>query len=672
MGDYRRVVYPTNSKGQVCGRDVPGRPFLYFFDLSLCLRMAPVAVFTGCPTPQVCVSSCPDYYWSWKSPYNTPNPLSARELMICLDGKNATDPEFFQVPIDDLVRTRKCAPYTFNSKPVFGRCMPSQINRLLSNGTGKIYDSAGQQIVLTDSQDKRVSGVSVVRGRDTIMHLTDAFEKIASDLAVSWPTILICLSVSIVLSFVWIVTLRCCAGVMVWSSLILFVLLFTASAGFCFYRWHYLRNTAEEIPSELTFDLTLYFRSASLWLAFGIISAIILVIIVLVLIFLRDRIRIAIAIMNEASKALIHMTSVFFWPLLPLVLEFLVIAQVLFVSISLRSISDPVMVQDSNNQTLPPLSSEEKARKDLQDFFKLIPCDPLTNSSAGKACRFLYYGDRKYTIFLQLFNVFMFFWLVNFVRSLAEMTLAGTFAHFYYSRSDPNAMPKCPLLQSFYRAAVFHIGSLALGSLLLALFQWLRLLLEYLDAKLKKFDNGCTRICSRCCCCFLWCLERFIRFLNRNAFIMIAIHGQNFCSAARTAFNLLVRNLVRVFVVDKVTDFLLFVGKLVVIVISAALAYLYLNGVIFADTPFADMAPELHYIAVPVLIVVIGSYIVTSLFASVYAMGVDTIFLCFLEDLETNDGSPEKPYYMNKELLNILGKKNKQQPLKGIEMDEAN
>lgn len=30
-----------------------------------------------------------------------------------------------------------------------------------------------------------------------------------------------------------------------------------------------------------------------------------------------------------------------------------------------------------------------------------------------------------------------------------------------------------------------------------------------------------------------------------------------------------------------------------------------------------------------------------------------------VEDLERNDGSPEKPYYMNKELMNILGKKNR-------------
>jgi len=29
-----------------------------------------------------------------------------------------------------------------------------------------------------------------------------------------------------------------------------------------------------------------------------------------------------------------------------------------------------------------------------------------------------------------------------------------------------------------------------------------------------------------------------------------------------------------------------------------------------------------------------------------------------VEDLERNDGSAEKPYYMNKELKSILGKKN--------------
>ena len=45
-----------------------------------------------------------------------------------------------------------------------------------------------------------------------------------------------------------------------------------------------------------------------------------------------------------------------------------------------------------------------------------------------------------------------------------------------------------------------------------------------------------------------------------------------------------------------------------------------------------------------------------SSFFGVYAMAVDTLFLCFLEDLERNDGSQQRPYYMSSGLKKILGK----------------
>ena len=40
-------------------------------------------------------------------------------------------------------------------------------------------------------------------------------------------------------------------------------------------------------------------------------------------------------------------------------------------------------------------------------------------------------------------------------------------------------------------------------------------------------------------------------------------------------------------------------------------------------------------------------------------MAVDTLFLCFLVDLEQNDGSAEKPYFMSSNLMKILDLKNK-------------
>lgn len=64
--------------------------------------------------------------------------------------------------------------------------------------------------------------------------------------------------------------------------------------------------------------------------------------------------------------------------------------------------------------------------------------------------------------------------------------------------------------------------------------------------------------------CCLACFERFLRFLNKNAYIEIALFGYSFCDAAKTAFEMILRNILRMAAVDKVGDFLMFLGKLAV------------------------------------------------------------------------------------------------------------
>ncbi|RTG89841.1 solute carrier family 44 (choline transporter-like protein), member 2/4/5 [Schistosoma bovis] len=554
--------------------------------------------------------------------------------MICVGGVDANDPKFANQSIDQLVQDKQCAPYVYHSRSMLGRCIPSQVSRLMGNGTGQVRDETGKPILLMNAKNQEVNGMEVVKSRKLVLEFTTFFEKVVADLSQTWHVILV---FSYDLS----------------------------GTGFCFYRWSVLRKTTEGSNDlEFSLDIASYFRLASTWLALGIIFAILLVIILLILIFLRKRILVAIAILNEASKAVSTMTSVLFWPILPFILELIVIAQVLFVAISLRTISDPVGTKIINDDPTVTPGFGDKARNDIREIFQLIPCDPLQNNSAGKACRFLYYGDRKYTIYLQFFNLFMFFWLINFVKSLTQMTLAGTFAEYYFSSHNQKSSSKCPLITSLFRSTFYHTGSLAFGSFLIALLQWLRVTLEYINAKLKKANNPVTDFLLKCLSCCFWLLEKFLRFLNRNAFIMIAIYGQSFCSASRSALSLLARNVVRLFVVDKVTDFILFIGKLVVVSIVGGMAYVYLEGILFKGNDFLSDAftSNLHYAFVPLGIIILASYLVASLFSSVFEMGVDTIFLCFLEDLEKNDGSAERPYYMSKNLMNILGKRNAQLP----------
>ena len=73
----------------------------------------------------------------------------------------------------------------------------------------------------------------------------------------------------------------------------------------------------------------------------------------------------------------------------------------------------------------------------------------------------------------------------------------------------------------------------------------------------------------------------------------------------------------------------------------------------------SERMPVVHYLLTPVVAITLGSYLVTTAFFSVYSMAVNTLFICFLEDLERNDGSKERPYYMSRSLRQILGKMEK-------------
>ncbi|NXJ09403.1 CTL2 protein, partial [Odontophorus gujanensis] len=135
----------------------------------------------------------------------------------------------------------------------------------------------------------------------------------------------------------------------------------------------------------------------------------------------------------------------------------------------------------------------------------------------------------------------------------------------------------------------YHTGSIAFGALILAIVQIIRVILEYLDHRLKGTENKVAKLVLCCLKCCFWCLEKFIKFLNRNAYIMIAIYGTNFCTSARNAFSLLMRNIIRVVVLDKVTDFLLFLGKLLIVGGVGAWSPLWVHfGVLGAPQAFSD------------------------------------------------------------------------------------
>lgn len=54
--------------------------------------------------------------------------------------------------------------------------------------------------------------------------------------------------------------------------------------------------------------------------------------------------------------------------------------------------------------------------------------------------------------------------------------------------------------------------------------------------RLKDHENAGSKCAScglRACICCLWCLENFIKFINHNAYTVIAMEGSSFCTSAK-------------------------------------------------------------------------------------------------------------------------------------------
>ena len=132
------------------------------------------------------------------------------------------------------------------------------------------------------------------------------------------------------------------------------------------------------------------------------------------------------------------------------------------------------------------------------------------------------------------------------------------FYPFFFFRDKSDL--KLPILASFKRLVIYHLGSVAFGSFIIALVQLVRIILAYIERKLAKRTNACGPL-LKCCQCCLWCFEKCLKFLNRNAYIMTAIYGYNFCKAAQKAFSLLTSNILRVAAINSVGTFVLFLGK---------------------------------------------------------------------------------------------------------------
>ncbi|KAL7840937.1 hypothetical protein AOLI_G00262600 [Acnodon oligacanthus] len=650
FGDPRHVFFSRNSIGMFCGAGLNiNEPNVFYFDILKCATETSVmaASLKGhqCPTTQVCVKECPSEFWKLppEAYASAALPKDFFHQKYChpsLDLTNTT------LTVQDILDQELCPYFYTPSKPALGRCLPS-------------FDPKHVPV------DFILPGLSSVD--DTVKHIKNAMGSLVSglnsksvgvrvfeDVAASWYWILIGLLAAMVVSVVFMLLMRYWVSLLVWLLIVGVLAVGAYGIYYCYQEYNNYRHSSLTL-GDLAFNskFSVYLQVKETWLAFLVILCLVELVLLLLLKSLGNRISRALALLEESSRAVGYVMSTLAYPLVTFVLLVVCVCYWGVTSLFLATSGAPVYRAISLNSSIANCST----------ITGLDNCHPQTFSASAYPtcptvrCVFFKYDDEGFfqrnAAYLQICNVLAFLWCVNFIIALGQCTLASTFATFYWAFSKPDDIPPHPVLQAFIRTLRYHVGSMAFGAVILTLFQFPRIFLEYLDHKLRDCQNSCCRFVKMSLKCCFWFLHKFLKFVNRNTYIMMAVYGDSFCVSARNAHMLLMRNIGRVVVLNKVTDVLLLFGKLLVAGSVGALATAFFSGrITLADATF--QAELLHYYWVPIIMVLVGAYLTAQGFFSVYSMCVDTLFLCFLDDLERNSGTAQRPYYTSRSLMRIL------------------
>jgi len=402
--------------------------------------------------------------------------------------------------------------------------------------------------------------------------------------------------IGLVMSFIYLKFVEKCAGCLIWGTLAV-TLICGACIGYFLYADGSSKGKEGEIEVYVGYG---FFGATAIWL--------------LILIFLRNRIRIAVQVMKSATRAITDMKAML---LVPLPLTFVGLAffvawifSMLFITSvgKFKEIITPVVLSGVRiNGVL------------ISETYKVFTYDEAMNDTIWA-------------------NVFFMFWVLNFIIYLLYLTIAGAVADWYFTRRDEKGkkirgknvdeLPKSPICSAFCRTARYHLGTIAFASLIIAVIQTIRVMVAYLEKTAGEKKTKIQKLMFKLIHCLLWCAEKCMDKISKNALIFTAIYGHALCPAAFASFSLIWRNLARTAAISMVSGFIGMLGKLCIILFTTAIGVLLLS----------EAAPEVDFIFTPIVVIFFISYMVAALFMNLLGIVVDVVFLCFLVDEEANKG----------------------------------
>ena len=591
-GKPAQLFYFYDEDGNACGHDkgYEDYPYLYFTNVISGLKKFD----TDKILRSVCVKECPND----KNIGATSTNADGEKIVTILCKKTSK--------MDDC--TIKKENY-YESKPLLQRvCFPRSEEELSYNPATqrkiKIYDpktgDTFEKIVDSDNIfiDTANGGRTyilekAINGEDdpheasarliNLSYFSQLFTLWINDLNVTKWAIAGSIGWSFFLAMFYFLFLRCCAG------FITFFLILIVEAGLVVLAVYFKLLANDEEQQEAEGDTT---NNAFFWV-FTALAAVWLIFIFV----MCNRIRLAVALTQVTSKYINKTCCIVFVPFL-------------FFAILIIWLAYWIIL-------LVFLYTSGKFEKGKAKVFASFEMDEK-----------LEYGF--------WFHIVMLFYITAIISAYSQFVYASSACIWYFNFEK--GTENHPIAKSFYRGFRYHFGSLVFGATIIAIIRFIMFFIEVIKKKLEKSVGKNQSKCFKCifCCiqCCLGCCNKIMEFINKHAYIQIALKGDSFCTAAFEGFGLIIRNLGRFSMLALIGGIFSLIGTLFITVGSCIIGYFLITKVHY----FSD---DLNSCVLPVVAFGIVGFVMGRVTMSIFSVSGDALIHSFLLDEELNKGQPK-------------------------------
>lgn len=356
----------------------------------------------------------------------------------------------------------------------------------------------------------------------------------------------------------------------------------------------------------------------------AIIFGVLLIIVIVFICLASAQIKRTTALVSEGTKVVKNSPAMIFVPMAIYVAQIVSVVICAFILAYLWT--DPAKSYESALGWAENLLEDDKATSNV-----ITAIDPIN---------LLWYE--------MMFVAFGALWTYLFFEAIETTVISGCVVYYYFIDQDTAGIKDeryadnqtdFITLSMIAHVIKCNLGTMAFGSLILALIEVARIILEWIDKQTESVQNSnvLLRYALKCCKCCLFCFERSLKFLTSYAYTFVILENRGFCSACAMSYSLLKEYSVQISINKVVCVVLYWIQSITTPIICSLLGY---RLMIELDPEIkAGIARPFDYYGplIPTCAIFFLAFMMARSFAGVYEQTVTSLTVCVLNDIRNYD-----------------------------------